>query len=178
MNDSFKRAMKFVSKWEGGKCDDPKDKGGRTAYGVTQKTYDAFRAKRGLPDKDVWDITQEEIDAIYWEMFWVPAKCDILPDPLDLVVFDSSVQHGPSRAIKWLQAALGVNPDGMFGPKSVQALHEEIAADLIDSLVSSFISIREQFYKDIISRDSTQLKFERGWGNRMAALKLEAFELA
>ena len=178
MNDSFKSAMRFIAKWEGGFVDDPDDRGGRTNRGVTQKTYDVFRAKRGLIDKDVKDIPDEDVNAIYWEMYWVPSKCDVLPEPLDKVVFDSAVQHGPGRAVKWLQAALGVNPDGAFGPKSVQALHEEIAADMIDSLVSAYLSIREQFYKDIISRDSTQLKFERGWGNRMASLKLEVNELA
>lgn len=178
MNEQFKRAMKFVAKWEGGKVDDKNDRGGRTAYGVTQATYNAFRAKRGLPDKDVWDIPQEDVDAIYWEMFWKPAKCDILPDPLDLVVFDSAVQHGPARAVKWLQAALGLSADGIFGPKSVQALQEEIGAGMTDALVAAFIATREQFYKDIIARDSSQLKFQRGWGNRMAALKLEVNELA
>ena len=178
MNDSFKRAMKFVAKWEGGKVDDPTDRGGRTAYGVTQATYDAFRAKRGLPDKDVWDIPQEDVDAIYWEMFWKPSKCDILPDPLDLVVFDSAVQHGPSRALKWLQSALGVTPDGSFGPKSVQALQEEIGAGMTDSLVEAFLSIRDSFYADIIKRDMTQSKFKNGWANRMASLRSEVSDLA
>ena len=80
--------------------------------------------------------------------------------------------------MKWLQTVLGVSADAIFGPRSVQALNEEIAAGMTDALVAAFIAAREQFYKDIISRDSSQLKFERGWGNRMAALKLEVNELA
>lgn len=178
MNERFKEAMKFVAKWEGGFVDIPEDRGGRTNKGITQTNYNAFRAKRGLPDKDVKDIPQEDVDSIYWEMYWKPAKCDILPDPLDLVVFDSAVQHGPSRAVKWLQTALGMSPDGIFGPRSVNALQEEISAGMTDALVASFIATREQFYKDIISRDASQLKFQKGWWNRMAALKLEVNELA
>lgn len=178
MNDAFKRAMKFVSKWEGGKVDAVGDRGGRTAFGITQATYNAYRAKRGMPDKDVWDIAQDEIDSIYWEMFWKPAKCDILPDPLDLVVFDSAVQHGPARAVKWLQMALGMEPDGIFGPRSVKALQEEIGAGMTDAVVAMYLATRDHFYADIIKRDATQMKFSKGWGNRMAALKLEVNELA
>jgi lysozyme family protein len=32
----------------------------------------------------------------------------MLPGPLALVVFDAAVNSGPGRAVRWLQAALGV----------------------------------------------------------------------
>ena len=178
MNDRFKYAMKFVSKWEGGKVDIEGDRGGRTAYGITQHVYDKYRIDNGKPTQDVWDILPDDVHGIYWQQYWRAAKCDLLPDPLDLVVFDSAVQHGPARSIKWLQTVLGVSADAIFGPRSIQALQDDVAAGMTDAIVAAFISTREQFYKDIISRDSSQLRFQRGWGNRMAALKLEVNELA
>ena len=93
MNPRFRYAMRFVAKWEGGKVDDKKDRVGRTNKGITQKVYDKFRIDNGKPTQDVFDILQEDVDAIYWKQYWVAAKCDLLPDPLDLVVFDSAVQH-------------------------------------------------------------------------------------
>ena len=39
----FERALTFVLRWEGGYVDHPADPGGATNYGVTQRTYDAWR---------------------------------------------------------------------------------------------------------------------------------------
>ena len=49
----FIDALPFVLQWEGGYVNHPNDPGGATNKGVTQKVYDAWRAKNGLPAREV-----------------------------------------------------------------------------------------------------------------------------
>jgi lysozyme family protein len=41
---------------------------------------------------------------------------------LRLAVFDAAVNSGVSRAIMWLQEAVGATPDGVFGPRTLLAV--------------------------------------------------------
>ena len=65
MKENYDAALKATLRYEGGKVDDPRDPGGRTAYGVTQNTYNAWRAKHGLSQKDVFQIAESGVAAIY-----------------------------------------------------------------------------------------------------------------
>ena len=67
----FDKALDFVLRWEGGKADDPHDRGGRTNRGITQLTYNAYRKAKGLEIADVWDATLAETGDIYQKRFWV-----------------------------------------------------------------------------------------------------------
>jgi lysozyme family protein len=44
----FKKALKFVLKWEGGYGHNPNDKGGATNKGITQYTYNAWLKEHKL----------------------------------------------------------------------------------------------------------------------------------
>ena len=57
----------------------PRDPGGRTNRGVTQRTYDAWRAARGQPHADVYAIAETEVEAIYRGAYWDRAGCGALP---------------------------------------------------------------------------------------------------
>lgn len=102
MADDLARSLAFTLRWEGGKVDDPHDRGGRTNRGITQRTYDGWRADQGLPKRDVYDLEEDELQAIYRNLYWWPAKD--LPWPLCLVVFDTAVLFGAGRAGGWLTA--------------------------------------------------------------------------
>ena len=59
----FDRALPHVLVHEGGKVDHPKDPGGRTNKGVTQRVYNAWRGKSHLPMRDVYLIDDLEVAA-------------------------------------------------------------------------------------------------------------------
>jgi len=158
---------------EGGYSDHKSDKGGATNRGVTQRTYDAWRAEHGLPSAPVSGIWADEVDAIYRDLFWNPCRCDKLPDPLDLLVFDSAVQHSPRRAVMWLQRVAGVTQDGACGPKTIAAVRALADAIKTPHMVEEYLAIREAFYAQIIANDPTQAVFRRGWVNRMKSLNKE-----
>lgn len=167
----FERALKFVLAFEGGLADHPADPGGRTMRGVTQATYDSFRHKRNLPLQDVALITTDEIKAIYYNLYWLKAGCDKLPDGLDLVVFDTAVGSGPDRAIKTLQKTLYVDADGIIGPITRGAI--DSIKDVADT-VNRFMDIRIDFLNLIVEQKPQLKVFIKGWLRRMESLESNA----
>lgn len=47
---------------------------------------------------------------IYYREYWLASGCQRLAPDMAIVVFDSAVQHGPTRAKEWLD-----NNDDVFG---------------------------------------------------------------
>jgi lysozyme family protein len=166
---AFAAAMRFVLRWEGGFVDHPADPGGRTNKGVTQRVYSDWCARQGLPGRDVQLIDNAEVLAIYEAGYWVPPRCDLLGPPLDLVQFDTAVNMGPGRAVRFLQQALGCGVDGNFGPATQ---HAAMACDGGDA-VARYCDIREAFYRQIVLRKPEQAVFLKGWLNRLNSLRKE-----
>lgn len=149
---------------EGGYVNHASDRGGATNYGITQTTYSAWRGKHGMAWLDVRNLKKDDARAIYRETYWIPAKCDEVPEALREVHFDAAVNHGVRRAVLLLQEAAGVNQDGAIGDKTLAAIAE------MDSrlLKSRYVNARYAFYGAIVARDRSQLVFIVGWLNRMA----------
>ena len=74
----YNKALKFVLKWEGGYVNDPDDKGGATNKGITQGTYNGWLKSKGLQSKDVKFITSDEVAKIYYQNYWLKAKCNTM----------------------------------------------------------------------------------------------------
>lgn len=53
MKSNYKTVQPWVLAYEGGWVNDPRDPGGATMEGVTQRTYDADRRRRGLGVRSV-----------------------------------------------------------------------------------------------------------------------------
>ena len=63
--DRFVRAIDRVLIHEGGDADDPRDPGGRTRWGISQRTY---------PTLDIRRLTRTEAIALYRRDFWTPLQ--------------------------------------------------------------------------------------------------------
>ena len=150
--------------------DNPADPGGRTNRGVTQKVYDRWRRQQGAPQRDVKLLEDAEMRAIYQAGYWVPPRCDLLASKLDLVQFDTAVNMGVGRAVRFLQTAVGCGVDGDFGPGTQRA----VAACDHGSTVATYCDVREKFYRALVVRDATLGVFLKGWMNRLNALRKEA----
>ena len=169
-SSAFEAAIPFILRWEGGFVDHPADPGGRTNRGVTQRTYDAWRAAQGLPGRDVKLIDDAEVHAVYESGYWSPPRCELLERPLDLVQFDTAVNMGPRRAVRFLQQAIGCSVDGDFGPATQRA----VSACRPGDAVATYCNIRENFYRQIVERKPDQAVFLKGWMNRLNSLRREA----
>lgn len=163
--------LKHILSFEGGYSDNKVDRGGKTNFGVTQRTYDRWLSDHNKPIRHVKYIEMHEVWSIYDELFWRTAKCSTLPVPLDMVVFDSAVQHGPGRAARWLQGIVGTTQDGDIGLKTLAALNDIVKTYSIGWVVQTYLGVRDEFYEQIMRNDPSQEMFRRGWANRMKRLR-------
>lgn len=89
----FDKAVTFTLGWEGPYENDPDDPGGETAWGICKRSY---------PNLDIASLTREDAIEIYRKDYWEAAGCPLWPWPDNLVLFDSSVNCGVSRACMWM----------------------------------------------------------------------------
>lgn len=168
---TFQAALPIILRHEGGYTDHPHDPGGATNQGVTQATYDAWRRGRGLPERPVREIAPAEVQRIYLEHYWIPARCGELPAELRLAHFDAAVNCGVQQAAKFLQRALGVTADGVVGPITLRAAAERPS----DSVLEGMLWGRLRYYRDIAVRqrpDGRDLRvFLAGWIGRVLSIR-------
>lgn len=163
MTHRFDQMIERVLAHEGGFTDDRRDPGNWTGgqvgsgqlkgtnFGIAANTY---------PTLDIRNLTREAAKAIYRRDFWDAVKGDSLPPAFAFQALDAAVNHGPGRARKWIQLAVGVTADGVIGPVTLAAIANKGASDL----VLLFNAVRLQFYSDL----PTWTTFGRGWARRVA----------
>lgn len=163
---SFDKALSFTLKEEGGYVNNPHDSGGATNHGVTQHAYDGYRDMKKLPHQSVELITDAETRELYENNYWEPSKCQLMHSPLDVCHFDWAVNHGISGALKTLQAALGVTPDGIFGKQTSSAL---AIADPTET-AQAYNVLRREWYRNRVKQRPDQEVFLKGWLGRVDRL--------
>ena len=111
LDNAFETMVEFVLKDEGGYVNHPKDPGGSTNMGVTQKTYDWYCQLNKIPTKDVKDLTKEEAKQVYYQLFWEKSGADEIAESgnaqLAYVVFDTAIHSGIGRAKRLLKESGG-----------------------------------------------------------------------
>lgn len=168
--NSLEHVINAVISKEGGFVNHSADKGGATKFGITQRTLSKYLEKV---------VTVEEIKAldiqtakdIYELRYYRAPKIDRLPEPLQPFLFDCAVNHGPRRAIKFLQQVCNdaeygsLAVDGLMGPKTkaqANACFETLGGWMLLALIEE----RLMFYSSIAQMDPSQNVFLSGWFNR------------
>lgn len=166
MTDEFSRSLSHVLVHEGGFANHPKDPGGATMRGVTQRVYDTFRQSMKLPPQSVRSITNLELQAIYRREYWNKTQGDRMAAGVSYVVFDGAVNSGVVQSVKWLQRALQAmglyagKIDGLVGQGTLQALG---GVNDNDALIARIIERRESFLRSL----KTWSTFGKGWLSRI-----------
>lgn len=169
---SIDRMIEDVLRREGGFVDHPADRGGPTNFGITQETLSRHLG-RDATAEDVRRLTQDVAENIYRKDYYTAPGIDALPERVQPFVFDSAVNHGPRRAIRFVQqvcnaAGLGdLAVDGICGPNTCRAAAE---ADRVmgDWFLAALVEERRNFYHAIVEADRSQEVFLNGWLNRIA----------
>jgi len=150
---------------EGGFVNHPRDPGGMTNLGVTKATWESW-VGREVDEAEMRGLTPENVEHLYKERYWDAVRGDELPMGLDYLMFDFAVNAGAGRAIKLLQTAVAVTPDGQFGPITMAALQ---SIDPV-TLIERFSAEKVVFYRNL----NTFATFGNGWLNRVADVKAKA----
>jgi lysozyme family protein len=169
MKENFEAALKAILHHEGGFVNHPKDPGGMTNLGVTKKVWEEWVGHE-VDEKTMRGLTPEIVGPMYKVKYWDKIKGDDLPSGVDYVVFDAAVNSGPGRAAKWLQACVGVEPDGGIGPKTLAAVNAFDASQLVEDYAKRRLS----FLMDLQTWDT----FGKGWGRRVAEVQKTGLDMA
>lgn len=136
--------------WTSGKIGVGQLKG--TKYGISAMTY---------PNEDIANLTLDRAKVLYKRDFWDVLKADRFHDGTAYQLLDFAVNSGIANAIKAYQRALGVTPDGAFGPKSMAASEKLSEADQIMLIIAERL--------EFMTNTAAWNTYGKGWARRMAA---------
>ena len=151
----FDDIIEKVLEHEGGIVDDPKDAGGLTNMGISQRAY---------PDEDIRGLTVERAKELYKRDYWDRYRTGDLPDRLRHIYVDMCINMGGGRAIKILQEACNsknatkIDVDGGIGPATIKA-----ASNVEPFRLRAY---RVMFYAELVMKKPNQMKFWVGWFKR------------
>lgn len=148
---NFDQAFEVLVGHEGGYVNHPNDPGGETKFGISKRSY---------PGENIPNMTLVRAKDIYQRDYWWKAGCDLVPECVKFDLFDTAVNAGPKTAIQMLQRAVGVEDDGVIGPKTMLAL-SSMDPERLDKRFNGF---RLQHLSTLSTWDT----FGRGWANRIA----------
>lgn len=150
----FLEVHELTAEFEGGWSNHPKDPGGKTMYGITERVYHAWLKERGHRLKPVRQITMAEAKEIYYTNYWLRAGCHKLNPGVDRMTYDAAVNSGVRRARQWLKQSIGSDDDRV----TVRNMHE----------------VRMRFLRGL----KTWPTFGLGWTRRVNAMRDAALEEA
>lgn len=136
---------------EGGYTPGVGDPGGETNWGISKRSY---------PSLNIRELTRDEAREIYRRDFWGRIQGDRLADGVSFQVFDFAVNSGVETAVRYLQRAIGVADDGVWGPVS------QAAADAMDEsgIIARLLAER----LDFMTRLKNWPVHGKGWARRIA----------
>lgn len=152
---NFRSCLLLTLREEGGYANFIGDPGGATQNGVTQATYDAYRAGKGLPQQNVWLMRADERDDVYLGGYWNAIGAESLPPGVDLSGFDYAVNSGPKKARFELAKAMQANT---------------ASAAIIDQMANDRLSFLHAL--------PTWGAFGKGWGPRVARIEAASLKMA
>lgn len=151
MKSDFLISINRVLGNEGGYTEGEGDPGGETQWGISKRSY---------PNISISELTRDDAIAIYQKDFWDKAKCDTLSEGAAYQLLDSAVNSGINQSIRFMQRAIGVADDGIFGPHSLEAFSKVNECDFI----LLFNAERLEFMTKLKNWPNAS----RGWARRIA----------
>lgn len=169
----IKPLIQFISRWEGGFVNDPDDKGGPTNMGVTLKTWKKTGYDKNndgvIDEADLQGIThQEMVGIVLRPHFWDRWKADYINNQSIANLVVDWMWHSGNRTIPIVQRILNVKPDGIVGKQTLNAINQyPDQKELFEMIKMNRINDIHR----ICQITPSNMKFKRGWMNRVGALR-------
>ena len=166
----------FILKWEGGLSNDKADSAsanpcptshdGHTGYhtnkGVTYAVWAHYFGKNN--DSRFFTMSDEDWGVIFKAGYWDKVKGDLIESQaIANCMVSWAWGSGAARAIKLIQEVVGVDIDGKLGQQTIGAINSMDEVELFDKCIAR----RKRFFEDIAKARPANLKFLKGWMNRL-----------
>lgn len=165
--DRFNTFADFVLSWEGGFVNNPADPGGATNKGITLATWQRRgRDLNGDGRIDVADlrlITDDDAKEIMRRYYWNKWKADQIKSQSIANILVDWVWGSGTYGITIPQKLLGVDADGVVGPKTLAAVNGQDPETLFKALKAR----REQHFRNIAASNTSSQQFLTGWLRRL-----------
>ena len=160
---AFLKAFKRTHISEGGFTEDPNDRGnwtsGQVGLGELKGTMCGISAM-SYPELDIAKLSSKDVEAIYWQDWWVNLEMEQWHPAVAAQLFDAAVNHGMHNTTRMLQRAAGVIDDGIIGDQTRAAVRRLSLEDVL----MLFLAERLEFMANI----KTFNLYGRGWSRRIA----------
>ena len=163
----FELAIPTVLAHEGGYT---LDQGGATNYGISAHWLMTTRDWRQydldgdgtLGPSDMRALTKTQAIALYRQFWWTTYMGFMASQAVATKLFDTDVNMGMGEGTKLLQQAVGVAPDGVFGPATLGAVNK------MDEQVvlTKYRALEADHYRAIVAARPTDAVDLKGWLNR------------
>lgn len=117
-HESFERLIGHEGAYSKDRTDPGNWTGGKVGAGTLKGTKWGISAAQ-YPDENIPGLTLDRAREIYRRDYWSRIEGDQLPEWIAFHVFDAAVNSGPGKAALWLQQAVGAQPDGVIGAKTI-----------------------------------------------------------
>jgi len=184
--DAFSRTMLH----EGDYNNDEDDAGGETYRGISRRYNPSWKGWEVIDDCKRFDFSLEDclnmkgnimddlVEDFYKDKYWNPFWGDEIDNQaIANELFDTAVNMGIYRAVKFLQQALNylnrngtiysdIVEDGAFGRNTMRAFKSLPKRDY-DVLYKMMNVLQGMHYMNYMSKSPTQEKYARGWFKRV-----------
>ena len=168
---NYKLLGDFILSWEGGYANIPNDRGGATNKGVTISTWKAQgydKNNDGIIDvKDLKIITEADAINVMKKNFWDKWKADLIKDQNIANILVDWVWCSGKYGITLVQKMLDLNPDGIVGDKTIQAINNHDPKTLFAKIHER----RKLFLENIVKNNPSQKIFLKGWLRRLEGIQ-------
>lgn len=160
----FLPAFEAVLLAEGGYklTDVPGDRGRQTYAGISRRSWPHWP---GWADIDAGRTPEATlVRNFYLANFWNVIRGDeITSQRVAECLFGFAVNAGHLVAVKLAQLVVGATPDGRLGPVTLGRVNETAP----EVFIAQYTLAKIARYRDIVTKDRTQLPFLLGWLNRV-----------
>lgn len=167
MDRLFKKAFQKVIEFEGGYVNNPSDAGGKTKFGITEKT-----AKKCGYQGNIKDLTKQQAKNIYYNYYWNNHDYNQVDyESIAIELFEQAVNLGPTKANFNLQHSYNLlnkkqlAEDGIIGVRTLAAVNEYSDPK---SLLKLLNLLQGKQYINICEHDQSKKIFLRGWLKRVS----------
>lgn len=126
--------------------------GAKVRWGVNQKSW---------PSVDVPNLSFQEAIKVCYASYWPNGLAGVMSQTVANAVFDLEFNNGRTNGVRMLQRALGLEEDGVIGPKTIGAAN---ADKFLESKLAATI---EQHYRDIAAKNPAEAKYLEIWLARL-----------